>query len=269
MVMRALVLSDLHLDFRKLSPVHKGKRIDDGVDVVVLAGDIHEGVRGIQWARETFPLKEIVYICGNHEFYDNNITHLPPYLREVAQRLGVHYLERDVVEIKGVRFLGTTLWSDFEFFGIEKMEESMAESLRYMNDFKCINTSKGFERGEGSIRQRLFSPEDAKAEFHLNVSWLEKELSVGDPPRSFVVTHHAPHSYSVETRFINDLVTGAYVSDLTKLMGKARYWVHGHMHASSRYHVNGTDIVCNPRGYGNITGGSENDFFEPDLVIEV
>lgn len=268
--MRALVLSDLHLDFRKFPPVHKGKRIDDGVDVVVLAGDIHEGVQGIRWARETFQTKEVIYVAGNHEFYDNNITALPKYLREVAQRMGVHFLERDAVEIAGVRFLGTTLWSDFEFFGIEKMEDSMNDSSRYMNDFKCIHTSKDFEREEaGSIRQRLFTPQDAKAEFDLNVSWLEQELAVGDPSKTFVVTHHAPHSYSVEPRYINDLVTGAYVSDLTRLMGKSKYWVHGHMHASSRYNVNGTDIVCNPRGYGDIMGNNENDFFEPDLVLEM
>lgn len=268
--MRALVLSDLHLDFRKFSPVHKGKRIDDGVDVVVLAGDINEGVQGIRWARETFPTKEVIYIAGNHEYYDNNITALPQYLREVAQRMGVHYLERDTVEIKGVRFVGTTLWSDFEFFGVEKKEESIAESLRYMNDFRCIQTSKGFEREEsGSIRQRLFAPEDAMAEFRLNVAWLESELEFGKPARTVVVTHHAPHSLSVEIRYINDLTTSCYVSDLERLMGKAKYWIHGHMHSSSRYHVDGTDVIANPRGYARWDGSNENPFFEPDLVIEI
>ena len=268
--MRALVLSDLHLDFRKFSPLHKGKRIDDGVDVVVLAGDINEGVQGIRWARETFPTKEIVYVNGNHEFYDNNITFLPEYLREVAGRMGVHYLDRDAVEIRGVRFLGTTLWSDFEFFGAEKMEESMAESLKYMNDFKCIRTSKDFVREEaGSVRQRLFSPDDAKAEFKVNVAWLESQLLLGEPESTVVVTHHAPHSLSVEIRYINDLTTSCYVSDLERLMGKAKYWIHGHMHSSSRYHVDGTDVISNPRGYARWDGSNENPFFEPDLVIEI
>ena len=45
--MRILVLSDLHIEFGKLSPVHNNRRIDDGVDVVVLAGDIAEGVRRV------------------------------------------------------------------------------------------------------------------------------------------------------------------------------------------------------------------------------
>ena len=104
--MKALVLSDLHLDFAKFSPVHNGHRIDEDADVVILAGDITEGVQGIRWARETFTTKEIVYIAGNHEFYNNNITALPTYLREVAERMGVHYLARNAVDIAGVRFLG-------------------------------------------------------------------------------------------------------------------------------------------------------------------
>lgn len=74
--MKILVLSDLHLEFGKLAPVHKDRRIDEGVDVVVLAGDIAEGVQGILWARETFVTKEIVYVAGNHEFYDNNVDSL-------------------------------------------------------------------------------------------------------------------------------------------------------------------------------------------------
>jgi len=45
-----------------MSPVHGSERINEDVDVVVLAGDIAEGVQGIRWTRETFIMKEIV--CG-------------------------------------------------------------------------------------------------------------------------------------------------------------------------------------------------------------
>lgn len=70
--MKVLILSDLHLEFGRMSPAHGGERIDEGVDVVVLAGDIAEGVQGIRWARETFIMKEIVYVAGNHEYYDRH-----------------------------------------------------------------------------------------------------------------------------------------------------------------------------------------------------
>ena len=43
--MRIRVLSDLHLEFKDWNP----PKAD--ADVVVLAGDIHVGVKGIEWAR--------------------------------------------------------------------------------------------------------------------------------------------------------------------------------------------------------------------------
>jgi len=67
--MRALVLSDLHLEFCGFDLMHNGRPIDDGADVVILAGDIAAGNDGIGWARRAFPSKEIVYVVGNHEFY--------------------------------------------------------------------------------------------------------------------------------------------------------------------------------------------------------
>ncbi len=58
--MKILVLPDLHLEFGRMSPVYQDRRIDDGVDVVVLSGDIAEDERGIRWARETFTTKAII-----------------------------------------------------------------------------------------------------------------------------------------------------------------------------------------------------------------
>jgi hypothetical protein len=47
--MRIRVLSDLHLEFKDWTP----PKTD--ADVVVLAGDIHVGVKGVEWARRSFP----------------------------------------------------------------------------------------------------------------------------------------------------------------------------------------------------------------------
>ena len=51
--MKILVLSDLHLAHLAFSALHEGRRIDEEADVVVLAGDIDDGVCGFRWARET------------------------------------------------------------------------------------------------------------------------------------------------------------------------------------------------------------------------
>jgi Icc-related predicted phosphoesterase len=43
-------------------------------------------------------------------------------------------------------------------------------------------------------------------------------------------------------------------------------WIHGHIHESMDYAVEGTRVLCNPRGY---RPPNENPGFEPDLVVEI
>jgi len=43
--MKLLILSDLHNDMDEMSVMVNGRRIDADADVVVLAGDIEEGMR--------------------------------------------------------------------------------------------------------------------------------------------------------------------------------------------------------------------------------
>ena len=50
-------------------------------DVVVLAGDIYKGDKGVFWARQAFPDKEIIYVPGNHEFYRTRRTETLRLLR--------------------------------------------------------------------------------------------------------------------------------------------------------------------------------------------
>jgi len=62
--MRIHILSDLHLEFGDFDP----PRTD--ADVVVLAGDIHVGTRGVAWARERFHPTPVL---GNHEYYSGRV----------------------------------------------------------------------------------------------------------------------------------------------------------------------------------------------------
>jgi len=275
--MRALVLSDLHLEFHGFETVHNGRRIDDGADVVVLAGDIAAGNDGIGWARRAFPGKEIVYVVGNHEFYGAVYELRMEDLRAAAEIEGVHFLERDRATISGITFLGATLWTDFKLFG--ELEFSMEEAYYGLNDFGAIKTHlpRGNEEayqigvypGQSPSRSRNFLPIDSAKIHAATVEWLSAELSTTDPERAIVVTHHAPHRKSVHPKYQADGLTPAFASDLQHLMGRSRYWVHGHMHDSQRYRVNGTEVVLNPRGYPLFSGGFENKHFDPALQIEI
>src|SRR5262245_38465918 len=102
------VMSDLHIEFFDFQPV------DVAADVVVLAGDILTEHYGLTWARQAFPDKPIVYVMGNHEFYDAHYERVLDRAREEASKQQIHLLEKDQVVIDSVRFLGTTLWTDFE-----------------------------------------------------------------------------------------------------------------------------------------------------------
>ncbi len=47
--MKLLILSDLHLEFGPFDPP------PTDADVIILAGDTHIGVKGIEWAKQHFP----------------------------------------------------------------------------------------------------------------------------------------------------------------------------------------------------------------------
>jgi predicted phosphodiesterase len=267
--MKLLILSDLHLEHAAFVP---SQRVLELADVVVLAGDIHVGARGIHWANWAFGDKPVVYVAGNHEFYDGHWTRTLAELRGAARDHGVHFLEDEAVEIKGIRFLGCTLWTDFAYSGEEQRNQAMREAQRAMMDFRAIEADPQHEVYEGSRRQRLTALHTLKRHEDSR-TWLERELALAEPKETVVVTHHAPHHLSVSPRFIGSRLNPAYVSDLPNdLLGRAGLWIHGHTHSTAYYFVNcggaQTRVACNPRGYPMFGGGWENVDFDPDLLLE-
>jgi Icc-related predicted phosphoesterase len=82
------------------------------------------------------------------------------------------------------------------------------------------------------------------------------------------VTHHAPHPNSIPERYRQDILSGAFASDLTRLLGRSRLWVHGHMHDCMDYEVSGARVVCNPRGYLR-RGVPENEGLDPFAIFQI
>lgn len=270
--LQLLVLSDLHLDHHALPLMGAdGRRIDAGADVVVLAGDIDEGLKGLRWAAQSFPDKPIVYVAGNHEFYSRDWTKHLHDLRTLATELGIYFLERESVEIGGFRFLGCSLWTDFEINGAQVSQECMREAQQRMTDYKRIKFSRTSSTADFYwVRSKHIVPALTQRRHRESVAWLDEQLTGRDPSRTVVVTHHAPHPRSIRPGYVGDSLTPAYVSNLEHLMGHAILWIHGHTHDSFDYEVSGTRVVCNPRGYafGQPARG-ENDEFSPNLQFEV
>ncbi len=251
--MKIRVLSDLHLEFQEWSPP------GSEADVIVLAGDIHVGSSGVEWARRSFPSIPIVYIPGNHEFYGKHIAAMTEELFTAGERFGVDVLDGRCALIGGVRFLGATLWTDFALWGTEpsSIDRSMAEAQRGMYDFRVIRCGDN----------RKFCPADAR-EIHLErVRWLRSQLADEFAGSTVVVTHHLPHPRSIHPRYEASNLNPAFASDLGDLMRPSvSLWIHGHTHETFDYVVNGTRVVCNPRGYAPM---ELNEAFDPVFTVEV
>jgi Icc-related predicted phosphoesterase len=171
-------------------------------------------------------------------------------------------LDNDEAVIDGVRFLGSTLWTDFLLLGAgDARDTAMREGQRFMRDFSRIR---------GSAQGSAFTPEDSAKLFERNAQWLAAKLATPHAGRTVVVTHHAPSPRSIHPRFAGSVINACFISDAERLIDGARadLWVHGHTHDSFDYYVNGTRVLCNPRGYAK-DGVNENASFDADLVVEI
>jgi Icc-related predicted phosphoesterase len=246
--MRIQLFSDLHLEFGDFTPPRPA------ADVLVVAGDLHVGRRGLAWLARHYADMPIVYVLGNHEHYRENVDFLAAKLRAEAPP-NLHVLERDQVVLHGTRFLGATLWTDYELHG--DANQGMACALASMNDHARIR------RGE---RYQRFAPRDARMTHIATRDWLGARLAEHFDGPTVVVTHHSPSRASVEQLDGEHALLPCYASDLSSLCGEdVQLWLHGHVHQPTDHRIAGTRVLCNPRGYAPdlLVRG-----FQPDLVIE-
>lgn len=253
--MKLNILSDLHLSLGTL-PIP-----ENDAEAVILAGDVARPKEAVAWASGF--AKPVFYVAGNHEFYGGSIAATVAELRQRCAGTNVHVLDGDEVTFGGVRFLGTTLWTDFMLFGEgEKRAAAMQEAQRFMRDFSRIRMDGAGGRG--------FSPADSAALFGMHAGWLDRKLAEPHAGPTVVITHHAPSPKSIHPRFADSLLNACFVSDAEHLADGSRacLWVHGHTHDSFDYVLNGTRVVCNPRGYAR-DGVNENPRFDANFLVEV
>lgn len=253
--MKLHVASDLHLSVAPFElPATTADRI-------VLAGDIARPEQACAWAARLG--KPVLYVAGNHEFYGGSLDATMAALRRHSVDTPIHVLEREALIVDGVRFLGTTLWSDFSIVPPGEREAAIHHSVALVCDFSRI-------RVDGEEQDRLFTPADSIALCEHAVDWLARHLAEPFDGPTVVITHHAPSPRSIHPRFAGSPLNGCFVSDLEHLMDgeRVRLWIHGHPHDSFDYTVAGTRVLCNPRGYAK-HGVNENTAFDAALVLTV
>jgi Icc-related predicted phosphoesterase len=247
--MKLHILSDLHTEFGDFAPP------ETDADVVVLAGDIGVGLGGIEWAAGRFPKTPVIYVPGNHEYYGQDTGLIDDLISRSPTN--IHVLNNDELVVNGVRFLGSTLWTDFKFNGAGEAWVSRQTAKSLIDDFSSIRNGN-----------RLFTPEDSVDLHRASVHWLVTELEKDYAGPTIVVTHHLPSSLSVGKLYKADLLNPAFVSRLEGIIEKYEpdLWIHGHTHVPCDYEIFGTRVVCNPRGY---PGEYHEPGFREDLLVTI
>jgi predicted phosphodiesterase len=275
--MKIAIMSDLHLEFDQAWSKRKGRSVDGSedsrlfqppllyADILVLAGDIHEGSQAFDWAQHTFTIPMIV-IAGNHEAFGHDLFKTIAFNRCKSHDSNHHavFLERASYEFESesgerARFIGMTLWTDFSLYGTPAESMSVAETS--LEDFTSIKIQRGH-------KSRALTPSDMARLHRTSLEFLREELDRSFPGTTVVVTHHAPSPSSVAPRFAGSLLNPAFTSNLDELIMHYQpdLWIHGHIHESFDYTIGKTRVICNPRGY---FPHDLNPLFNPEFIVQL
>ncbi|MBD9509926.1 metallophosphoesterase [Ensifer sp. ENS10] len=256
--MKAWIFSDLHTEFdEKVVPLTVPE-----ADVCICAGDICDGgpAKTVRYLGEHVAQSmPVILVPGNHEYYRSSIAEgLKEALDIAAKRYpNVHVLSRRAVTVAGYRFVGATLWGDFNLYG--NMYWALRTAQNELNDFRKIKVSK-------QPYQR-FTSGHASGFNNMDKHFIRTTLDEPYDGTTVVVTHHAPSVLSLAPEFVGAPLTPSFVSNLELDIAKYQpvAWIHGHLHNRSDYSIIDTRVVCNPRGYPD----EPVPDFDPGLVINL
>ena len=272
--MNIQLLSDLHLE----SNPHFVPQPAPGADVLVLAGDIGSyqtdssltrlGIADFGLGRFANWPCPVVFVPGNHEYDAQEFGVAHARLQEVCQRLGFIWLERQVVVLQGVRFVGCTLWTDFDALTTSRALTSPITTgqqlLAREKAFRAANFA--LKKNHALLAGQPMLAEDVRQLGLQNQDWLRKSISTPFDGKTVVVTHFAPSLHSADPRYGINPGTAGFCNALDDLLPGAQLWLHGHLHCPVDYMAQGCRVVANPLGYAR---KNEQLYFKPQSCITV
>jgi Icc-related predicted phosphoesterase len=276
--MKIAVCSDIHLEFGTISLENT-----EGANVLILGGDICVAKdlnkrdeyaimdrfgRSEAWHQffqeccARFP--HVIYIVGNHEHYHGDFRDTIKHLRDkLGYLVNLHILDKQMVQLGGVSFIGGTLWTDMN----KEDPITLLHMTGMMNDFRCIMNSNrvvNFKDHEGKFATRTakFSPDDTVVDHKEMLDYIRIMIEGKFDQKFVVVGHHAPSKASTHPRYADEVImNGGYSSDLSEFImdhPQIKLWTHGHTHEDFDYVIGSTRIVCNPRGYDAYEDRADN-----------
>jgi predicted phosphodiesterase len=263
-------LSDLHLEFGW----HELMSLEEDKDtVLVLAGDIgtvagrHGGgmeVLGRFLVAASVRFRAVVYVLGNHEFYNDCFDSARIDLYNKIIELGltnVFLLEDTSIVFDDVAFVGATLWTDYDNGNPVKM----VLGGQYLNDFRVILLTDPKTKALRRLApQDLLDAHTASRKYIFDAVKRYK----AEGKKTVVVVHHGVTYQSVHQQYKGDPLNSSFVSSMENDIVDAspNVIIHGHVHTSFDYVVGDTRVLVNPRGY---VGHELNKEFDPVARFEI
>lgn len=249
--MKIRYMSDLHNEFYRYENKHGRSKYDkyqiqqtkdDSETTLILAGDIDVS-KFVKYSLESYSqrFKYVIYVAGNHDYWNENLNKHIPKLKEMINYFGVdnvHILEKSSITLDGVTFVGGTLWTDFG----KQNPLAMMDASNIMADYRKIRFGPQYKK---------LRPSHLLSE-HIECTQAILKVAEQNPEKLVVVTHHAPSYMSMDPMFSHSTISNMYYySELTELLehDKITHWIHGHTHCAQDYVLHGCRVMCNPCGY--------------------
>ncbi|NDE41961.1 MAG: metallophosphoesterase, partial [Betaproteobacteria bacterium] len=217
--MKIQLLSDLHLEAQPdWTP-----RPAPGADLLVLAGDIGSYQSGSKLSDTDFGLARfsprqgwptpVLYVPGNHEYDGLDFDAAHARLRQTCARLGITWLERELLiwpqagvnGSRAVRFIGTTLWSDFDALAPSPVAAGHTVNLlgaQLKSREKAFRAANFYLKKAGTTRHgQPMLAQQVREESLLCQAWLAAALGQAFDGITVVVTHFAPSLRSADPRY--------------------------------------------------------------------
>ena len=249
--MKIDLVSDLHLEFHPYTIENR-----NGAELLILAGDICQvgNLSLTFFERCSDQYENVVYVMGNHEFYQSSWPAGVDQTRMMLSHLpNVHVLEKSTLDIGDFTIVGGTLWTDM---GREDpLTIHAVEGM--MNDFRMIlHSEREIRYDDDSGRPRRadrFRVQDALAD-HYQMMAYTRHVVTDRPGRRYIwAVHYGVSHQSIHEKYAAYSATnGGFVSDLDEFIldhPQIELVVHGHTHSAFSYKIGDTRIECNPRGY--------------------
>ena len=257
--LRIAVHSDFHID----AASHQSdiRLTLPPCDVLVVAGDVcapcyrmmKQGYHGaLRWLRSQAGADlPIVFVLGNSEYSHFNYDQVVENLAQEAREQGIYFLHDSYVDLLGVRFLGSPLFSSVQLpqqcpdllaryidSKLVHFDMSRLDNDRCVCGSRPICASVNWRSGTRHGNEVVVDHDWYIQQYLKSRTFLTQQLDGPCPLPRVVVSHWAPSLASIDPSEIPLSEKHAYwASDNDDLVVRANVWIHGHVHKSVHYRL--------------------------------